>query len=31
MENHIDEINRLEQGQIDALNSKLPLAQNLKN
>ncbi len=31
METHIDEINRLEQGQIDALNSELPLAQHLKN
>ena len=27
MQNHIDEINRLEQEQIDALNSELPFAQ----
>jgi predicted N-acyltransferase len=27
MRNHIDEINRLEQEQIDALNEELPFAQ----
>jgi hypothetical protein len=32
MQNHIDEINRLEQEQIDALNHELPFAQQrLKN
>jgi predicted N-acyltransferase len=32
MQNHIDEINRLEQEQIDALNDELPFAQKgLKN
>jgi len=32
MQNHIDEINRLEQEQIDALNAELPFAQHeLKN
>ena len=32
MQNHIDEINRLEQEQIDALNDELPFAQReLKN
>ncbi len=32
MQNHIDEINRLEQAQIDALNEELPFAQKeLKN
>ena len=31
MQNHIDEINRLEQEQIDSLNLELPFAQRLKN
>jgi hypothetical protein len=31
MQAHIDEINRLEQDQIDALNHELPFAQHLKN
>ncbi len=31
MQTHIDEINRLEQEQIDALNHELPFAQHLKN
>ena len=31
MQTHIDEINRLEQEQIDALNQEMPLAQHLKN
>jgi hypothetical protein len=32
MQNHMDEINRLEQEQIDALNQELPFAQQrLKN
>ena len=31
MQAHIDEINRLEQEQIDALNHELPFAQHLKN
>ena len=32
MHNHLDEINRLEQEQIDVLNQELPLAQQrLKN
>ena len=31
MQTHIDEINRLEQEQIDALNQELPFAQRLKN
>jgi predicted N-acyltransferase len=31
MQNHIDEINRLEQEQIDTLNHELPFAQQLKN
>ena len=32
MQNHIDEINSLEQEQIDALNLELPFAQRgLKN
>ena len=31
MQTHIDEINRLEHEQIDALNHELPFAQHLKN
>lgn len=31
MQTHINEINRLEQEQIDALNQELPFAQKLKN
>ncbi len=31
MQTHIDEINRLEQEQIDALNHELPFAHQLKN
>jgi predicted N-acyltransferase len=31
MQTHIDEINRLEQEQIDALNHEMPFAQDLKN
>ncbi len=31
MQTHIDEINRLEQEQIDALNHELPFARQLKN
>jgi predicted N-acyltransferase len=31
MQTHIDEINRLEQEQIDALNQELPFAQQFKN
>jgi hypothetical protein len=31
MQTHIDEINRLEQEQIDALNHEMPFAQHLKN
>ena len=31
MQTHLDEINRLEQEQIDALNHELPFAQHLKN
>jgi predicted N-acyltransferase len=31
MQAHIDEINRLEQEQIDALNHELPFAQHLRN
>ena len=31
MQTHIDDINRLEQEQIDALNHEMPFAQHLKN
>jgi hypothetical protein len=31
MQTHLDEINRLEQEQIVALNHELPFAQHLRN